>query len=62
MLSSTIERINHLRKQAIQDPKFLKSAKAHENAIKKDSRSIAHPGTRKRKSKPRKEAEQLQLI
>lgn len=34
MLLETIDRVNRLRQQAMGDPKFIQSAKAHEKAIK----------------------------
>ncbi|MFC5077830.1 hypothetical protein VTH8203_04555 [Vibrio thalassae] len=34
MLQDKLERINELRKQAMADPEFMKSAQAHADAIK----------------------------
>ncbi len=52
MLSDTIERVNRLRQQALADPKFLKSAKAHEKALQdQDTHYIA----KRRKAKSNKE-------
>jgi len=33
MLLETIERVNRLRQQAMSDPEFIQSAKAHERAL-----------------------------
>ncbi|KJY84921.1 hypothetical protein TW81_02725 [Vibrio galatheae] len=33
MLLETIERVNRLRQQAMSDPEFIQSAKAHEKAL-----------------------------
>ena len=37
MLLETIERVNRLRQQALSDPEFIQSAKAHEKALKDQS-------------------------
>lgn len=34
MIWETIERVNRLRQQALSDPEFVQSAKAHEHAIR----------------------------
>ncbi|NVD06809.1 hypothetical protein FCU94_07780 [Vibrio sp. JPW-9-11-11] len=52
MLLETIERVNRLRQQALNDPKFLHSAKEHEKALK----SQTHRGTHStQKTQARKE-------
>lgn len=53
MLLETIERVNRLRQQALSDPKFIQSAKAHEEAIKAQTQSCG--SARKSKSKVRKD-------
>lgn len=51
MLLETIERVNRLRQQALNDPKYLNSAKEHEKALQSQthyySQSRAKPQTRK---------------
>lgn len=49
MLNKTIERINKLRSEAMKDPSFISSAKAHEKAINQDEGN--YPSKRKRKLK-----------
>ncbi|MGD1524181.1 hypothetical protein [Vibrio owensii] len=65
MLSDRIERINELRKKAMQDPTFLKSASAHENAIKirnAPTPKKTRPKKRRSPKKPKKTAsEPLQM-
>ncbi|AYV22784.1 MULTISPECIES: hypothetical protein [Vibrio] len=49
MLQEKLERINELRKQAMSDPEFMKSAQAHADAIKHEY----HPTPSKRSKKPK---------
>lgn len=48
MLQQRLERINELRKKALSNPEFVKSAKAHEQALNKQ---VADKTTRNRKPK-----------
>lgn len=52
MLSDTIERVNRLRQQALADPEFIKSAKAHEKALNDQEH---HRSPKRATSKSRKE-------
>ncbi|MGR5175377.1 hypothetical protein ACPV4B_00810 [Vibrio parahaemolyticus] len=49
MLQERLERINELRKQAMANPEFTKSAQAHADAI----RSEYHSAPTKRSRKPK---------
>lgn len=53
MLSDTIERVNRLRQQALANPEFLKSAKAHEKALKDQSYCHKAKNRKSKSSKPR---------
>ncbi|MEF1254970.1 MULTISPECIES: hypothetical protein [unclassified Vibrio] len=53
MLSETIERVNRLRQQALCDPKFIQSAKAHEKALKAQEQQ--NSAAKKLKSKVRRD-------
>lgn len=53
MLLETIERVNRLRQQALNDPKFIQSAKAHEKALNTQQKNYA--GGQKSKAKVRKD-------
>ena len=52
MLSETIERVNRLRQQALADPAFIQSAKAHEKAIHSQDNQHA---SKSKSAKPRKD-------
>ncbi|MFM2590200.1 hypothetical protein [Vibrio sp. TBV020] len=52
MLLDTIERVNRLRQQALADPAFIQSAKAHEKAINSQS---SQSMTKSKSAKPRKD-------
>lgn len=52
MLLETIERVNRLRQQALADPEFIQSAKAHEKAINDQS---YHSSAKSGSSKTRKD-------
>ena len=48
MLSETIERINHLRQQALLNPEFTQSARAHQKAL--EAQTQVYNPARKRKA------------
>ncbi|TFH93415.1 hypothetical protein [Vibrio ouci] len=52
MLSETIERVNRLRQEALADPAFIQSAKAHEKAIHSQDNQHA---SKSKSAKPRKD-------
>ncbi|AXN30187.1 MULTISPECIES: hypothetical protein [Vibrio] len=52
MLWETLERVNRLRQEALNDPEFIRSAKAHEKAL--ESQEVHYIGTSKRSAKSKK--------
>ncbi|MDN3610189.1 hypothetical protein ACODM8_09095 [Vibrio ostreicida] len=43
MLWDTLERVNRLRQEALRDPEFIRSAKAHKRALEfQDSTEVGH--------------------
>ncbi|KGY12204.1 hypothetical protein NM22_13105 [Vibrio tubiashii] len=52
MLLETIERVNRLRQQALSDPEFIQSAKAHEKALNEQQ---YHYAAKSKNSKQRKD-------
>ncbi|KFI10821.1 hypothetical protein F0223_17065 [Vibrio coralliilyticus] len=52
MLWETLERVNRLRQEALNDPEFIRSAKAHEKAL--ESQEVHYIGASKRSAKPKK--------
>ncbi|WP_375750493.1 hypothetical protein [Vibrio sp. HN007] len=50
-LTERLEQINELRKQALSDPEFIQSAKAHEKAIQSNHTNNSNPKRRKQKQK-----------
>ena len=53
MLWDTLERVNRLRQVALNNPEFIRSAKAHEKAL--DSQEVDSAKSLKCSAKPRKE-------
>lgn len=53
MIWETIERVNRLRQQALSDPEFIQSAKAHEQAIRQQGSVTESRKPRSKKAKPR---------
>lgn len=52
MLLETIERVNRLRQQALSDPEFIQSAKAHEKALNEQN---SYDPLKSKSAKARKE-------
>lgn len=50
-LSEKLDRVNKLRKQALSDPEFVESAKAHKIAIQSESQSSNPKSKNKAKKK-----------
>ncbi|WP_428772356.1 hypothetical protein [Vibrio sp.] len=49
MLWDTIERVNRLRQQSMNNPEFVASAKAHQQALEKQEDAVPdHSGSRRR--------------
>ncbi|WED20848.1 hypothetical protein L3Q72_09345 [Vibrio sp. JC009] len=53
-LTEKLHEINELRKKALADPEFIRSAKAHESAIKEQSRSHTPQKVKKREKAKQK--------
>lgn len=53
MIWETIERVNRLRQQALSDPEFIQSAKAHEQAIRQQDNKAEGVNSRSKKAKQR---------
>tara|TARA_Y100001956_G_scaffold77980_1_gene89108 strand:- start:2234 stop:2455 length:222 start_codon:yes stop_codon:yes gene_type:complete len=53
MIWETIERVNRLRQQALSDPEFVQSAKAHEQAIRHQESYESEKSKRSSKTKER---------
>ncbi|MCG9680925.1 hypothetical protein [Vibrio sp. Isolate24] len=53
MLWETLERVNRLRQEALNNPEFIRSAKAHEKAL--ESQDVHHTGTSRSSAKSKKE-------
>lgn len=59
MLLETIERVNRLRQQALNDPEFIQSAKAHEKAL--NDQSHYDLAVKRKSSKGRKDRSLAQI-
>ncbi|KJY89691.1 MULTISPECIES: hypothetical protein [Vibrio] len=53
MLLETLERVNRLRQKALNNPEFIRSAKAHEKAL--ESQEAYDVGASRRSTKSKKE-------
>ncbi|NAZ53637.1 hypothetical protein GL177_09750 [Vibrio toranzoniae] len=51
MIWDTLERVNKLRKEAMEDPEFLDSAKMHEQWLLSETHSQSTKGTKGKKPK-----------
>lgn len=51
MLADTIERVNKLRKQAVNDPEFIRSSKEHERMLNHSQKRTSTHYSRNKKVK-----------
>ncbi|MEZ8808073.1 hypothetical protein AB4453_09720 [Vibrio atlanticus] len=51
MIWDTLERVNKLRKEAMEDPEFLDSAKMHEEWLLSETHNQANQGAKEKKPK-----------
>ncbi|MFA0608642.1 hypothetical protein [Vibrio sp. 10N.222.49.B4] len=51
MIWDTLERVNKLRKEAMEDPEFLDSAKMHEEWLLSETHNQSNQGAKEKKPK-----------